>query len=139
MPAAHRKQSVSGNGNKTSWSLQHTHMFECAGRPHHVNIKRNKVTKSAPKQNAQPKFLTCRTHSCALAPAYQHQAQQSHFNLSHWFWALSQGVRTFYSTHVCVCIDRPSSQVLATALTVSGQETSRLSQACPADNSSTRS
>ena len=43
-----------------------------------------------------------------MATAYQHKTQSSHFNFSHWCWALGQGVLTFYNTHMCVCTDGPS-------------------------------
>ena len=61
-----------------------------------------------PTEPLKQNFLTCRTHSCALATAHQHKTQSSHFNFSDSFWPLGQGVLTFYNTHMCVCTDGPS-------------------------------
>ena len=35
-----------------------------------------------PTEPLKQNFLTCRTHSCALATAYQHKTQSSHFNFN---------------------------------------------------------
>ena len=82
------------------------HVF-CA-TPAYVCVCVHAGKSQMPTEPLKQNFLTCRTHSCALATAYQHKTQSSHFNFSHWFWALGQGVLTFYNTHVCVRTDQPS-------------------------------
>ena len=71
----------------------------------HISTKHNNLASS---------YRT--TDSCALKTAYQHKAQQSHCNFSHWFRMLGQGVLTFYNTHARAC----GSQA---GLTASGKHT----------------
>ena len=86
--------------------------------PHHVTIKHNSATVAA-KRTINQSALTCPTHSCVLATAYQHKTQQSQFNLPHSFCA--RPWCPDLPPHTCVCAGNPSSELLRTGLTASGK------------------
>ena len=54
-----------------------------------------------PKEQFNQSFPKYKTYSWALATPHERKEQESHFNLSHWFWVLGQGVLTMCNTRLC--------------------------------------